>query len=314
MAASIPVRVVSVADLSTKVVGIRLAPTGSACLPAFQPGAHIELQIPNGLKRSYSLTSSPSDTSHYDIAVGRSAASRGGSDYLCDALCEGEVMLVSQPRNDFRLSETARAHVFVAGGIGLTPFVSMAERARTLGHEVQVHLAVRRASDAPPALLEMLQGHGHVHVSEEGKRLKLTELLRMPQQGLDATAYYFCGPQTMLNEARVLTQDWPAGRARFESFAPGPVGKVAAGEAFTVQVAKDGRSFAVGTHQTLLEKLREEGYAIGSSCEHGTCGTCRVRHVAGQVVHHDAVLGAEERQLWLTTCVSRGRGVLRIEL
>jgi vanillate O-demethylase ferredoxin subunit len=279
------------------ILGIELVPLErGASLPPFDAGAHVELHLPNGLVRSYSLVNAPGERHRYVVAVGRDRASRGGSRWLHDSLRVGTVLEVDAPRNQFALDEAAPASVLIAGGIGVTPLVAMAHRLAALGRPWTMHVAARsRAHAAFIDTLRALAASGagtlHEHYDDEaGGVLDVVAIIA----ALPADAHvYACGPQPMLAAFEAAAAALPPARVHREYFAA-PEAPAAEG-GFTVRLHRSGRDVPVVAGRTILEALREAGVDVLHSCCQGVCGTCEVAVIAGVPEHRDLVLSPAER-------------------
>ncbi|SDI62188.1 Ferredoxin-NADP reductase [Pseudomonas flavescens] len=272
-------------------------------LPAFSAGSHVQLHLPNGKRNAYSLLSDPSDTSHYRIAVRQQAQSRGGSRYVHEQLQTGDRLRISPPANLFALHSTARLHVLIAAGIGITPFLAYSTELLRRGDAFELHYAYRTGvNDAyVETLRERLGKRLHVYESSS-RRLDLGQLLSHRPLG---THVYACGPQSLLDALREqsLALGWPAARVHWEAFAaPEP------GVPFIVELARSGRQVAVGAEQSLLEALEDAGVELPNLCRGGVCGQCQTPYLKGDVEHRDLFLAAAERATSLMPCVSRGCG------
>lgn len=280
-------------------------------LPPFTPGAHIDVYLPGGYVRQYSLCGDPADRHRYRVAVLREPVGRGGSAAFHEHVSKGTVLPVSLPRNRFPLSPDATRHIFIAGGIGITPFMSMIPVLRSEKRDFYLHVCTRRRDDTPfLALLDQLADRGLAEFHHDGgdpsRGLNLTRLLAQPRDGEHV---YCCGPVGLMDAVRKATATWAPGRVRFESFSTvaqdHPVQPSAV--AYVVELARSGRKIEVAAGETMLTALRRNGIAILSGCEMGNCSTCRVRYLAGEPEHRDFVLSPEERQQFLTSCVSGSR-------
>jgi tetrachlorobenzoquinone reductase len=312
-ASFIQVAVDEIVDAAPSIVSIRLRRSGGGSMPPFEPGSHIEVAIPNGVKRQYSICSNPADLAAYTIAVRREERSRGGSDYLCSSLDIGDIMLASLPRSTFALDASAKHHVFIAGGIGITPFVPMLHALADAGTSCELHYASKSREDAVflDAIRAMAGPRVTAYHSAEGTRLPLRELLN----GLDLDAQiYCCGPDRLMNELRALTLANGHRRPRFEAFTGVEVPPIKAGDRFDVLIKSTGAIVSITAQETMLEGLRRAGHDVPSSCEHGHCGTCILHYTEGQAVHRDGVLNAEQRQSYIATCISRGKGSLTLDI
>lgn len=278
-------------------------------LPAFEAGSHIDLHLPNGLVRSYSLCGSPAERRRYLVAIKREEAGRGGS-IAAHALRRGDVVPVSLPRGTFRLATRAREHVFIAGGIGVTPFVAMAgQLARDPGandterEDFTLHVLHR---GAPPlaALCEAQLPPASVvyHRSGEGRpRADLAALIGPYRQGRHV---YCCGPDALMQAVEALTREWPADHVHVEHFVPParPVDPDA--KPYRAELALSRQTIDVQPHESLLHALRAHGVEVDAACEGGICGACRVRWSGGEPVHHDRVLTDSQRAHEVIVCVS----------
>ncbi|MDB5942817.1 MAG: ferredoxin [Ramlibacter sp.] len=263
-------------------------------LPAFSAGAHIDLHLPNGLVRQYSLCNPPHERRHYVVGVKRDINSRGGSRCVHDELRAGSVLQVGGPRNNFELHEDAPHTVLIAGGIGVTPIACMVERLRVLGRPFELHYSVRRREEA--AFLDVLPGDGcHLHVDAEhgGAPLPVAQIVAAAPAGAHL---YCCGPGPMLDafEAAAAASGRPPALVHIERFSPVQPAAVAGG--FTVKLARSGGSAYVAPGQTILETLRARGIDVPASCEQGVCGTCETRVLAGTPDHRDSLLSEDERR------------------
>jgi len=313
-----PVQVESVTRAADGIVRLRLVAPDGRALPRWTPGSHIDVECGDtGLSRQYSLCGDPADARGYEIAVLRETESRGGSAWMHATVGVGDRLHVSAPRNHFRLDESARRLILIAGGIGITPIAAMARRARELGIDYTLHYSGRRR--AGMALVDELAAlHGarlHLHVREEGRRNDLPALLREPGAG---TQVYACGPARMLDAVAAGCAHWPEGSLRVEHFSSAP-GKLdpAREHAFEVELADSGLVVPVRADQTLLAALRAANIDVRSDCEEGLCGSCEVAVLSGKVEHRDLVLTRAEREAnaKMMACCSRacdGRLVLAL--
>lgn len=264
-------------------------------VPAFTAGAHVDLRLPNGMVRQYSIASSELDRKRYLLGIKRDAASRGGSQFLHDALRVGELLRVSLPRNNFPLVDAAPHAVFIAGGIGITPIRCLIDRANRIGQTWELHYGVRRREQAVfLSELEALPGRVHLHVDNDhgGRPLDLGPILAAAPRGAHL---YCCGPAPMLDAYQAQTAAWPGEQVHLERFShePPPAADVTAG--FTVELARSKRRVAVPPGKTILEALRDADIAVSYSCEQGICGACETPVLAGEPDHRDALLSEGEK-------------------
>jgi ferredoxin-NADP reductase len=279
-------------------------PDGSA-LPPFDPGAHIDLILPGGVIRQYSLWGDPADTSRYHVGI-RAVGGGLSSNFVHRKLRPGELIWISAPRNNFPLVEAPR-YIFVAGGIGITPLIPMM-RAATAARKSWTLLYCNK-SDADAPFLKHIHGFGgeiHLHSSQAGTRLDVVKTLGQPQKD---TMVYCCGPEGLMAAVEEATSQWPQGSVHFEWFAPrSRPGDEVAGS-FQIVCEKSGLTLTVEPDKSVLQTLNDAGIDVPCSCQQGVCGTCEVRVLSGEVDHRDSILSATERAAneTMMTCISRAR-------
>jgi vanillate O-demethylase ferredoxin subunit len=285
-------RVTSVTWETEAIRKIELRALHGAPLPPFEAGSHIDLHLPNHLVRSYSLMNPQGERHRYVLGVGRDKASRGGSEYLHDQLRVGQVLGASQPRNLFKLHETAPVAVLIGGGIGITPLVCMAARLAELGRDWKLYYAVRARDEAAFAQeLRVLGNRVVLHCDDErGDVLDLAGLLSAcpPEAHI-----YCCGPKLMMVSFGKLTSRLASERIHVEHFTP--LDDPAVDGGFLVELAKSGGTIAVSQGSTILETLVKAGLDMPSSCQQGICGVCETRVLAGVPDHRDSILSPAER-------------------
>ncbi|SFL44991.1 PDR/VanB family oxidoreductase [Geodermatophilus ruber] len=289
------------------VVGLDLALPSGERLPAWTPGAHIDVELPNGLTRQYSLCGDPADTGAWRIGVLREADGRGGSAWIADELAVGDTLRVRGPRNNFPLLPAAR-YVFVAGGIGITPLLPMIRAAVAAGAEWELHYGGR--TRASMAFLAELAPHGdrvHLHPQDEVGLLPLAAVLGTPAAD---TLVYCCGPAPLLDAVEDSCRPWGPGALHVERFTAAP--RVTDGEdsTFEVVLEQSGLTLEVPPELSVLEAVENAGVPVLSSCTEGTCGTCETTVLEGEVDHRDVILTDEEKAAndTMMICVSRCRG------
>ena len=296
-------------------------PQGQA-LPSFKAGAHITVQTPAGQRRNYSLCNDPADTNFCDIAVKLEKNGRGGSQSMLDDVQTGDLLRVSSPRNDFELIDNAQEVIFIAGGIGVTPLLSMARQmARVNAESGQGHFRFYYcARDAEGAAfmpeLQALERAGQVSFHFDGGNpdagLDFWPLLEKPSQA----PIYCCGPQGLMDAVRDMSGHWPQGRVHFESFGASASSQ-AVNSPFSIKLSQSQTVLPVAETESILEALRKAGHRIPSSCESGTCGSCKTNLVSGAVEHRDFVLNEAEKSTHIMVCVSRASSpndLIEIEL
>lgn len=296
------------------VVGITLSDPSGRALPDWTPGAHLEIVLPDGEGRRYSLCGQPGGD--WQIAVLREDAGRGGSRWMHENARPGTTLSVRGPRNHFRLDEAAPAHVLIAGGIGITPILAMADRLKAAGRPYQLHYAGRSA--AHMAFLDRARAdHGdalRLHIAADGGRADLPALVAGAAPGTRVSA---CGPARLLEELDRLAAARPDLTLAFEHFTGGEdAGALGQGAPFTAVCADSGLTLDVPDGRTLLEVLRGAGLDVPSDCEEGLCGSCELAVQSGEIDHRDRVLTAAERAAGnrIITCCSRARGRLVLSI
>jgi ferredoxin-NADP reductase len=273
-----------------------VAPAGGDLAP-FTAGSHIDLHLSNNMIRSYSLVNDQSERNRYVIAVNKDAASRGGSSFIHQTLRPGDLITVSHPKNNFALQENAAHSVLIAGGIGITPLLSMMRRLAALRRSFELHYAARtRAAAAFLDELHTLKCNTpaklHLHFDQElsGQLLDLSAIVKAAQ----ADAHlYCCGPLAMLDAFETATADRPAERVHVEYFKARE--KPAADGGFQVKLARSNRTIAVEPGKTILNALLDAGIAVNYACTEGVCGTCETRVIEGIPDHRDLFLGKDEQ-------------------
>lgn len=279
-------------------------------LPPFEAGAHIDLHLPNGLVRQYSLAGSPRQRDHYLLCIKHEPLSRGGSAFIHQQLAEGCQLQISPPRNAFPLRE-AEHHLLVAAGIGITPLLSMAEELQAQGRPFSLHYYTRTPNDL--AFAERWRrgfspGSVQLHHSSEGRspRRHLPVELLARREG---SRLYLCGPQAFMSalHERASQLGWPESHIHSEAFAPGTDDRT--GDAFDVTLARSGRTVTVAPEQSIATALQAAGVEVALSCEMGICGACLVGLLEGQADHRDQVLSDAERAAnrQIALCCSRSR-------
>ena len=261
-------------------------------LPRFAAGAHVDLHLPNGLVRQYSLCNAQDEAHRYVVGIKRDPASRGGSAYLHEQLKVGTVLAIGAPRNHFALHEDASHSVLIAGGIGVTPIACMVQRLRALGASFELHYSVRRRAEAA-FLPELAGGNFHLHVDAEHGNAPLP-IAAIVAGAAAGGPLQWCSPGPMLDAFEAAAAGRPAGHVHLERFAA--AAPVAVEGGFTVQLARAGRSLFIGKGCTILDTLRQEGIAVQASCEQGICGSCETRVLSGRPDHRDSLLSDDESQ------------------
>lgn len=286
-----------------------LAPMAGEALPAFTPGSHVDVHLPNGVTRQYSLCHPDDGRNVYAIAVLRETQSRGGSSTMHDAIDEGSLVRVGVPRNLFELAPKAEKSLLFAGGIGITPILCMAKHLAQEGKDFELHYCCRGSERA--AFLAVLrsapfQGKVHLHF-DEASQLNVQQVLTRPSANHHL---YVCGPTGFMQHVldAALAAGWADQQLHREHFAP-LASDNAADQAFEVELASSGATYVIPANRSVFEVLCDAGIDIPVSCEQGICGTCITRVVTGIPEHRDQFLTAAEhaRNDQFTPCCSRAK-------
>ncbi|HEY1145992.1 MAG TPA: PDR/VanB family oxidoreductase [Allosphingosinicella sp.] len=314
-AALLTVQVSEVSAEARDVVRLELRPVSGGALPPFEPGSHIEVTLPNGLVRHYSMVNDCRETDRYVIAVGRAAAGKGGSDYIHRQVRCGSQLRITPPRNNFHLDPKAGSYLFLAGGIGVTPIMAMIRWAEANKRPWRLVYAAR--SRQRTAFYEELCGFGpervHFHFDDErGCVLDVAEAMAglAPDEQI-----YCCGPAPLMKAAEEAAKNLPPGTNRFEWFdAPEDAAADAKGEEFRIRLNRSGRELTVPADKSILETLEANGIIHPFSCREGLCGTCQTGVCEGEPDHRDYVLSDEERAVGdkMMVCVSRAKSPLLV--
>ncbi|MEO8485706.1 MAG: PDR/VanB family oxidoreductase [Betaproteobacteria bacterium] len=294
-------------DVASGVRLFELRDPAGGGLPPFTAGSHLTVRVPNGAERKYSLCNDPAERDRYEIAVKRDTTGRGASVSFVDAARVGDRLRASPPDNAFALDERAPAAIFIAGGIGITPMLAMIRALDARGATAwKLYYLVRDRASAPFVdVLEDDAWRSRVRIHEDGgdlgRSFDLWPVLEKPGNA----HVYCCGPRPLMDAVRDMTGHWPAGSIHFESFVEGAALARPEDRPFTVRLARSGGEVVVPAGVTILEALRRAGRTVPSSCESGTCGTCRTGLLAGEAEHRDLVLMQDEQASAVMICVSR---------
>ncbi len=287
------------------VVALTLEALGGGALPAWTPGAHIDLMLADDLVRQYSLCGRPGRDDAWRIAVLRTPDSRGGSERV-HRLRAGDTIRVRGPRNHFPVAPASR-YIFIAGGIGITPLLAMIYELDATGAEWELHYGGRRR--ASMAFLDELAGYGdrvHLIPQDELGIIDLASVLATPRPG---TLVYACGPEPLLAAVEKACQPWPAGTLHLERFAARQQPATTGNSSFELVLQRSGKTLTVPPDKSVFQAVRAAGVSVLGSCLEGICGTCETRVIDGEIDHRDSVLDEEERASGETMmiCVSRCR-------
>jgi vanillate O-demethylase ferredoxin subunit len=283
-------------------------PQGAA-LPVWTAGSHLDIHLPGGIVRQYSLCSDPANHKSYVIAVLKDENGRGGSRLLHETIKVQQIVSVSRPRNNFGLDARARRYLLLGAGIGITPLRAMALQLSAEGKDFDLYYCAK--SPAHAAFRDELAAtnpttHFYYDGGNPGRGLDVASLL---EQYTGGTHLYYCGPDGFMAACASASVHWPQGSVHSEHF-KAPIFPVAqssgaAPDHFAIEIASTGAVFDVPVDVSIVEVLHEAGIMVETSCVSGLCGTCKTRYLSGMVDHRDFILDEDERKTCLTVCVSR---------
>ena len=307
---TLTVRVERISRQTPEILAFELAHPWGRSLPSYEAGAHIDVHMPGGFSRQYSLARAPCGANSYVIGVKRELDSRGGSASMHERVREGDLLAISAPRNTFPLREEAAHHLLMAGGIGMTPLLAMAQALAARGASFTLcvfarseeHLAFAGAL-RDPALAPHLRLH--LDQGDASQRIDLRALLARPAPG---THLYVCGPGGFMQAVRDAAAHWPEDALHAEYFAAPTDAGTPTGLPFTLKLARRGISVPVAADQTAVDALHEVGIDIPVSCQQGLCGTCVVEGDGAGAEHRDFCLTGSERRHKVALCCSRAKG------
>ncbi|MCW2800817.1 MAG: oxidoreductase [Aeromicrobium sp.] len=298
------VRVANIEREAADVLSLELCPMSAGeQLPVWEPGAHLDLHAGNGQIRQYSLCGDPADRSQWRIAILRVPDGRGGSAWFHDELSIGDEIKVSGPRNNFKL-EAAPSYVFIAGGIGITPILSMIDAANQSG--VPWELAYGGRSRESMAFLDRFRGHFERVTIVPQNESGLIDIDAVLGEQVEGRRIYCCGPEPLIAAVEAAMADRHAEALHVERFRAS-IDDTASGSEFDVELAASGRQIHVAAGQSIIDALAETGVEVDFSCREGTCGTCETAVLSGIPEHRDSVLTPEEKDAndCMMICVGR---------
>jgi tetrachlorobenzoquinone reductase len=291
----------SITLLAADTISVELVASDGNELPPFEAGAHVDLLLPNGIRRSYSLCNRPTDRNRYVIGVKKANPSRGASSYVHDHLRVGQRLEISRPKNNFPLARSAERSIFIAGGIGITPIWSMIQTLESEGRPWKLYYAARTARDA--AFLGELQslsvahpGNVDIRLDHEPGVATLDIATIVSENAAAGVHFYACGPSPMLDAFEAATESIPEPTRHLERFTADA--KEASEEAlseYEAVLARSGMTLRITPEKSLLDTLLDAGVNVDFSCMEGICGSCRVTVKEGLPDHRDHVLTDEER-------------------
>lgn len=305
----IDVTVINKTQLTPQIVSLQLAAKDAQPLPEYEPGAHIDVYLPNQLIRQYSLCT-PVGEGYYEIAVLNDPDSRGGSKAMHELVKIGDTLTISEPKNHFPLVAQANQTLLLAAGIGITPILAMAERLAAAQQDFELHFCVRSKEQTP--YFERIsqsawadKAHFHFTQGDSNNRLNALPLLEKAQPD---SHLYVCGPVSFMDDilAKAQQAGWPNERLHREYFSAAPIDH-SADQSFEVVINSSGQVLNVPADCSILNVLEDNGIFIPVACEEGVCGTCVTGLLEGQADHKDVYLTDEEKQQMkkITPCCSR---------
>jgi len=304
----ITLKVMEVTQAAPGIKRFELAAADGAELPEFTAGAHIDVATGARVRRSYSLLNDPAVRDRYVLGVLREPESEGGSAWMHDSLAEGDEVFASPPANNFALNENADQYILIAGGIGITPLLSMGRRLRALGKSVALHYCTKSAKET--AFMDEARdifGDGVTFHHDGGDPAKGIDLRSVLKSRPDGSELYLCGPVGLINAARDAAANWPGNAVHFELFHAEEEEDLRENESFEIELKHSGMTLIVPPEKNILEVVREAGVDVASACEEGVCGTCVIKILSGGVDHRDMVLSDEQRAggAEIAICTSR---------
>lgn len=314
---NIAVRVARKSLEAVDICSYELVTVDGKDLPTFSAGSHIDVLLPNGITRQYSLCNDPMESHRYHIAVLKDAATRGGSQAMHEAVQQGDILQISAPKNHFPLVHEADNSLLLAGGIGVTPILCMAQRLAISGVSFEMHYCAR--SKERMAFHQRISGATfadkvsfHFDDGAPDQKLDMVALLAKPKAG---THLYVCGPKGFMDAALRIARaaGWPEQQLHYEFFSAEVIHLDNDGS-FDVQLASSGKIVRVAKDKTVFEALADAGVQIETSCEQGVCGTCLTRVLQGTPDHRDSFMTPQEHALndQFTPCCSRAKSALLV--
>lgn len=308
---AIKVQVEDIEEVAERIKRFRFVPANGRALPIFSPGSNITVNMDAGdkrIKNPYSLISSPEDTDAYEICVLHVPDSRGGSEFMHTTVSVGDTLWINPPHNEFAIHDLATKHLLIAGGIGITPLMSMAEQLAERSADFELHYAVRSKDRAAfhDVLRDRYSENLYTYQSSLGQRIQLNELVANQPLG---THLYVCGPERMIDDVIEIARlaGWPEENLHWEKFVSPPPG-----DPFNVTLAESDLQVHVGPEDSVLEAVEDAGVEPDFGCRGGVCGRCEttVLKADGKILHEDEFLTDEERQSGerMMICMSRFKG------
>ncbi len=314
--AMLQVKVLSKTKEATDIQSLELGSVDGSPLPPFSPGDHIDVHVTPNIIRQYSLINGPGETDRYHIGVKLEPQSRGGSRRVHDDITVGQVLTISVPRNNFPLRTDASFSLLLAGGIGITPILSMARHLQAQGRPFALHYFTRardhtafRTMLAAPSMPGAVHFHEHADVAQVER--SLGEILSARREGAHL---YMCGPRPFMDLVATLAAAWPADTVHREDFSADPAALMQEGDTFKVKLARSGGVYEVAAGESIVDVLARHGIEVNVSCQQGICGTCLTAVLEGKPDHRDMYLTDDEKEAGkqMTPCISRSKSPLLV--
>ena len=302
----LPLSVAEKSEIARGIWRFRLKPAAGEKLPDYAPGSHITVVTPSGARRQYSLCGSGVDPDVWELAIKHEVDGRGASQSMVNDLAEGDLVQVSVPDNNFELISSDE-YLFIAGGIGITPILSMLRFLQQSGHDRFQLIYLTRDAEGT-AFRDELQSApyaGRVILHHDGGDPDQAYDLWPHFESPGKSQVYCCGPRPLMEEVGDMTGHWRQGSIHFEDFASDVDAHREDDHSFTIVNADSGERVEIPADATILETLRSRGHEMRSSCESGTCGACRLELVSGRADHRDIVLEERDQERYIMVCVSR---------
>lgn len=308
------VRVQQIRFEAIDTISLLLADPSGAVLPDYMAGAHVDVHLPNGLIRQFSLCGPAADKHSYLLGILKESHGSGGSEFIHNNIRAGDLLEISEPKNMFKLSSLAERHLLIGGGIGITPILSMVYALEQQEAEYALHYCSKSPERTAfrREVADAVQ-HGKLHFHFDGGNpkngLNVKAALR---DHADGTHLYCCGPEGLMNAVRDFSSHWPAGTVHFEYFSQDALpasesDDTAEDTEFRIRLAGSGQVLTVPSYKTIVDVLRENGVFVETSCEDGFCGTCLTRYLEGEPIHRDEVLDDEDQEEYVLICCARSK-------
>lgn len=311
MSDQIQVRVARIADETDRIRTYELVRPDGSGLPAFTAGSHVSIRLPSGMVRHYSIANNPHETHRYVLGIQREPNGQGGSAYIHENVRAGDTLFIGAPTNNFALRERAKRSVLIAGGIGITPIMSMAHQLHAAGADFEIYYLTRsKAETAFRNVVGEPQFASKVTIHhDEGNPAMQFDVAALLREVQPESHIYCCGPAGLMAAVKKASSHWPSDLVHFEYFSNATELEKQGDQAFNVVLAKSGTTLTVEPGETILQVLLRHNVDVPYSCEEGTCGTCVTKVLEGIPDHRDVVLDAAERtsNQSITVCCSRAK-------